>query len=246
MRIRHPRGKGVLVLAGAVALLAVAGVAYAAIPDSAGVYTACRLNGIGTIRLIDPSAPSSSLLSHCTAFETQISWNQKGQKGDTGTPGKDGVGPTVAQLSTGDSHCPAGGAAITDAGGTTAYVCSGVNGQNGTNGKDGQSFSGTFTSPNKQFSLSVSDSGVEITGPDATVMLPSNGGVDIQSNGNVSIKGNNVDTVANNETTTVQGNRTETVGQDETSSPGWTRTNNPPVNSRMLCQLSYRGSAAEL
>jgi hypothetical protein len=28
-------------------------------------------------------------------------------------------------------------------------------------------------------------------------------------------------------------------------SPGWTRTNNPPVNSRMLCQLSYRGSAAE-
>jgi integrase len=27
-------------------------------------------------------------------------------------------------------------------------------------------------------------------------------------------------------------------------SPGWTRTNNPPVNSRMLCQLSYRGTAA--
>src|SRR5204863_2839055 len=25
------------------------------------------------------------------------------------------------------------------------------------------------------------------------------------------------------------------------SSPGWTRTNNPPVNSRMLCQLSYWG-----
>ena len=29
------------------------------------------------------------------------------------------------------------------------------------------------------------------------------------------------------------------------SSPGWTRTNNPPVNSRMLCQLSYRGLAAD-
>jgi hypothetical protein len=26
-----------------------------------------------------------------------------------------------------------------------------------------------------------------------------------------------------------------------TSSPGWTRTTNPSVNSRMLCQLSYRG-----
>jgi hypothetical protein len=28
-------------------------------------------------------------------------------------------------------------------------------------------------------------------------------------------------------------------------SPGWTRTNNPPVNSRMLCQLSYRGTVAQ-
>ena len=30
------------------------------------------------------------------------------------------------------------------------------------------------------------------------------------------------------------------------SSPGWTRTNNPSVNSRMLCQLSYRGLAAAI
>ena len=30
--------------------------------------------------------------------------------------------------------------------------------------------------------------------------------------------------------------------RDFRSSPGWTRTNNPPVNSRMLCQLSYRGT----
>ena len=28
-------------------------------------------------------------------------------------------------------------------------------------------------------------------------------------------------------------------------SPGWTRTNNPPINSRMLCQLSYRGSLVQ-
>jgi hypothetical protein len=32
------------------------------------------------------------------------------------------------------------------------------------------------------------------------------------------------------------------LGCEGRSSPGWTRTNNPPVNSRMLCQLSYRGS----
>jgi hypothetical protein len=209
----HPRRKGVLALVGAATLLAVAGVAYATIPDSGGVYTACRLNSVGTIRLIDPSASSSSLLSHCTALETRITWNAQGQKGDTGAPGKDGVSPTVTQLAPGDSNCPAGGAEITDAAGTKAYVCSG---QHGTDGKDGQSFTGAFTSPNKEFSLSVADDGVEITGPDATISLPSSGGVAIKSDGNVSIQGNNVDTVANNESTTVHGNRTESVGQDET------------------------------
>ena len=123
MRITHPRGKGVLALVGVLALLAVAGVAYATIPDGGGVYTACRLNGIGRSSGPrpggSPSGPSTSLLSHCTSFETQITWNQKGQNG---------VSPTVAQLSPGDSHCPAGGAAITDGAGTTAYVCSGQNG----------------------------------------------------------------------------------------------------------------------
>ena len=31
-------------------------------------------------------------------------------------------------------------------------------------------------------------------------------------------------------------------GSERESSPGWTRTSNPPVNSRMLCQLSYAGT----
>src|SRR6476619_1492351 len=49
-------------------------------------------------------------------------------------------------------------------------------------------------------------------------------------------------------TTVTLGGSTRTgPSRDETGpfcagSPGWTRTNNPPVNSRMLCQLSYRGS----
>lgn len=28
-------------------------------------------------------------------------------------------------------------------------------------------------------------------------------------------------------------------------SPGWSRTSNLPVNSRLLCQLSYRGSSLQ-
>lgn len=95
-RSRLPRRA--LVVATAVGLLTLAGgVAYATIPDAAGVYTACKLKSTGTIRLIDPSLSSSSLLSHCTSLESQISWNQQGQQGPPGkdgAPGKDGpAGP---------------------------------------------------------------------------------------------------------------------------------------------------------
>jgi hypothetical protein len=38
------------------------------------------------------------------------------------------------------------------------------------------------------------------------------------------------------------GKRATEVAPDlRKSSPDWTRTNNLPVNSRLLCQLSYRG-----
>src|SRR3954452_5274514 len=72
------------------ALTLVGGIAWATIPSDGGVYTACKLNATGTIRLIDPSLPSTSLLQHCTSIETQIAWNQKGQKGDAGPQGLTG------------------------------------------------------------------------------------------------------------------------------------------------------------
>jgi len=161
----------------------VAGVAYAAggIPGADGVIQGCYDAG-GNLKVV-ASLP-------CPKGYTALSWNQagpqglkgdKGEPGATGQAGKDGsngVSPTVSQLPAGDSHCAAGGAAITDAAGSTAYVCS---------GQDGQSFAGTFTSPNGQFSLEVTDAGVEITGPDSTITLPSGGGVDIMSDGALSI-----------------------------------------------------------
>jgi collagen triple helix repeat protein len=70
--------------------LAAAGIAYATIPDGSGVYTACKLNATGTIRLIDPSLGEGSLLGHCTALETKISWNQAGQPGPAGSAGPQG------------------------------------------------------------------------------------------------------------------------------------------------------------
>src|SRR4051812_43175891 len=155
-------------LKGTLVRVASGGIAYATIPDAGNSYTGCMLKNVGTVRLIDSTLPSSNLMSHCTALETQISWNQQGQKGDPGAPGAPGkngadglnaISPRVTQLPLQDSHCPAGGAAITDAAGAIAYVCSGADGQNG---QDGQPFAGTFTSPNGLFSLTVADSGIEL------------------------------------------------------------------------------------
>ena len=91
--------KRLVLLVVVVALVTAGGIGYAAIPDGNGVFTACRLNGVGTIRLIDPSVtPASSLLNHCTNLETKISWNQggptgpKGPTGDKGLTGDTGAG----------------------------------------------------------------------------------------------------------------------------------------------------------
>jgi hypothetical protein len=143
-------------------LLSAAGIADAVIPDAGGVYHACMLKNTGTIRLIDSSLSPSSLLSHCTSLETEISWNKQGVPGTNGT---NGLSPTVAQLPAGDPNCAAGGASITDAAGNTAYVCS------GQNGSDGEDFAGTFTSPNGQYKLEVTDTGITLQGPGGKVKL---------------------------------------------------------------------------
>lgn len=86
------KGKRVaLVAAVALAVLAVAGVAYATIPSGGGVYTGCVLKGVGTIRLIDPSLSSRNFEGHCTALEQQITWNQTGPPGLAGATGPAGA-----------------------------------------------------------------------------------------------------------------------------------------------------------
>jgi len=159
-----------------VATVLAGGVAWAAIPSGGGVYTACMLKNIGTVRLIDKSLPANNLMSHCKpALEVEISWNQQGQSGPqgmqgppgaNGDDGTDGAGPTVAPVAAGDPNCPAGGAAITDAAGSTAYVCS------GRDGADGEPFAGTFTSPNGEYSISVTDTGISLAkGPTTRISI---------------------------------------------------------------------------
>jgi hypothetical protein len=81
----------IAVCAAAVAMFAaVGGVALATSSDGGKVVTACMLKNVGTLRLIDPAQSASSLMSHCTALETQITWNQQGPAGAVGATGPAG------------------------------------------------------------------------------------------------------------------------------------------------------------
>ena len=149
---RLRRGRRTVVVAGivAIALAAAAGIAYATIPSSGSVYTACMLKGVGTIRLIDTSLPSSNLLGHCTAFETQVSWSQNGQpgapgpqgpqgaKGDPGASGATGAGgPQGPQGAKGDPGAPGATGATGPAGPAGAAGAAGPAGPQGPKGDPG-------------------------------------------------------------------------------------------------------------
>jgi hypothetical protein len=187
-----------LVLATVAIFVVAGGIAYAAIPDAGGVFHACVMKN-GSVRIIDPDT------DQCKQNESAITFNQQGQTGNPGpqgppgangtngtngtdgtdgTDGQPGVSPTVTQLAVNDPNCPAGGAAITDAAQHTSYVCSGT------------PFSGTFTSPNGQYSISVTDTGITIKehlGPVITLTgsdlkLSSTDTAEIQTGGDFNVR----------------------------------------------------------
>jgi len=123
-------------IAGAAVASSVAGIAYATIPDQHNVYSACMLKGVGTIRLIDKSLPSTNLMSHCTDKETEISWNQAGHPGANGTNGNDGVSVTTASEPAG-ANCADAGVQLTAVNGAS-YVCNGERGPQGDRGPQGE------------------------------------------------------------------------------------------------------------
>ena len=88
-----------------------AGVATAASPDATQTYTACLLNNVGTLRLIDPSLGAHNPMGHCFVWESTVTWNQKGQSGAPGPAGPTGAtgppGPTGSTGATGATG-PAG------------------------------------------------------------------------------------------------------------------------------------------
>ncbi|MGZ4257120.1 MAG: hypothetical protein ACXVFQ_25070 [Solirubrobacteraceae bacterium] len=121
------------------------------------------LKGVGTIRLIDQSLPSSNLMSHCTSLENQLGWRKQGQAGPPGATGGPGApGGKGAAGSPGSRGLPG------------AKGSQGGPGLQGDPGPDGD-FSGDFTSTNGSFKLSVTDNGIELSGPAGSGKLGAGG-----------------------------------------------------------------------
>jgi hypothetical protein len=78
-----------IALGAVVAVGATGGIALASIPGGDGVFHACMLKDVGTIRMIDPG--KSGFKGRCSHSEREITWNQKGPAGVQGDPG--GPGP---------------------------------------------------------------------------------------------------------------------------------------------------------
>jgi hypothetical protein len=145
-----------------------AAVAYAAIPDGGGTYSACVLKDVGAIRLIDSSLPPSNLMSHCTSIEEQIGWSKEGQPGSRGPKGATGsVGQAGRQGPKGDLGEPGPKGAVGPAGPKGPTGDQGLTGDAGPEGDEGPSadFSGDYVSPNGLYKLSVKDAGIELSGP---------------------------------------------------------------------------------
>jgi hypothetical protein len=129
--------------------------AYLLAPPTASADTlyACKLNGLGTVRMVNATA-------NCSPYETRISWNATGPQGIQGPAGTQGAqglpGPTGPQGPNGEAG-PAGPAgangAIGATGATGAKGDTGAQGPKGDKGDPGSGGGGLVcsTAPNVYF-----------------------------------------------------------------------------------------------
>lgn len=97
--IRHTRRAAAIAVAAAAFALAAGSLAFAAIPGSDGVITACYDKTNGQVRIIDAT-------KSCSKGESRIGWNQTGPQGVPGTPGAPGADGADGVVP--DQSCPSG------------------------------------------------------------------------------------------------------------------------------------------
>ncbi len=174
------------------------------------VYYACVNNSSGTIHVADESKV-------CASNEVRISWNQQGPTGPQGATGAQGptgeagvqgdVGPQGVAGPQGPQGDTGSQGAEGAQGPQGAQGESGPQGPAGQDGADG-TFSGTLTSPNGRYSLTVNDSGIvladtqtgahlQLLGDRITISgnfvgISANGNVSVLSNGPISIAGSTI------------------------------------------------------
>lgn len=160
--IRRPVFAFALGLAAAGAVFA-AGIGYAA--ATGGEIDACAQKGNGTLYL-----PGNK---GCMPGDAPVKWNIQGPKGDPGPPGAQGpAGPKGSPGPKGDTG---------DAGQPGPEGPSGPQGAQGPSGPAG-AFSGSFQSPNGQYSISVTDAGIELKGPGGGSVKLNGGSLILQGN----------------------------------------------------------------
>ncbi|GAB4255490.1 MAG: hypothetical protein Kow00129_16310 [Thermoleophilia bacterium] len=138
------------------------------VPGGDGVIHAAYQAKTGLLRVL------SSAEAPMNNGEEYISWNQQGPQGEKGDTGA--RGPQGPKGDQGDQ---------------------GPQGPQGPKGDPGE-FTGTLASPNGQYSLSVTDDGIELAGPSGTVLIgsagivldvPQGARVALESSGNLNLSG---------------------------------------------------------
>jgi hypothetical protein len=149
-------GNGASFVAGALSVAVLGGgVAFAVIPASSGVVSACYLTNNGQLRVIDVDAGQT-----CLPSELPLAWNQVGPTGPVGPTGATGpagpAGPTGMQGPTGPAG-PAGPPGV---------------------------FGGVLCSQNGRYSIAVANDGITLQGPVQSIQLTGTGvvvtGVDLE------------------------------------------------------------------
>ena len=199
--IRPQLGRFGVVLVLAAAMLGTMTVGFAGAITTGLIY-ACVNNSSGTIKVV-------SATSTCANNEIMLVWNGEGAQGPAGPTGP--TGPTGATGPTGP---------------TGATGPTGPTGATGPTGPAG-TFSGTFTSPNGQCSISVTDAGIVIGGTScplridvASTALRSTTTTSIDSGTNTTIQSGIGTTVSSGLGTTVGGAITTIQGSAMTNITG--------------------------
>lgn len=117
MKIRR---KFALVLTGVIAALALGSIAWAAIPDGAGVVHGCYDKGSGQLRVTDTQ---TNVPKSCTVKEAALDWNVRGPQGMPGPQGPAGPAGAPGADPTADAFVGRFGEDVGNAAAATGSPC---------------------------------------------------------------------------------------------------------------------------